>query len=230
MFESLKQGLKRYELFGLISWLRNRYAQERVDYRRLFKACGTGVDIDPGARISNCHMISVGDNVLIQEGVLINGQGGLVIGSNVGISFNTTIWTIEHNYVNASAIPFDEHDVMRPVRINDNVWIGANVNITSGVEIGEGAVIGMGAVVISDVRPLAIVLGNPARAIGFRDGEHYERCKAERRFVDFRKHGNAIVPMYIQKRPRLFEIVRGAVGSGRALLEKEERDGSIDAG
>ena len=230
MSGSLKERLKKFELLGLISWLRNRYAQERVDYRRLLKACGEKFFIDPGARISNCHMITVGDNVLIQDGVLINGQGGLAIGNNVAISFNTTIWTIEHRYVNANAIPHDEHLLMRPVRINDNVWIGANVTITSGVEIGEGAIIGLGAVVISDVRPLAIVLGNPARAIGFRDREPYERCKAERRFVQFYKYGDAIVPLYIQKRPRLFEIVRDSVENGTALLEREERKDSADPG
>ena len=228
MFGSLKERLKKYELFGLISWLRNRYAQERVDYLRLFKACGEKVFIDPGATIWNCHMIEVGNNVLIQKGVVINGQGGLAIGSNVAISFNTTIWTIEHRYMNANAIPHDDHVLMRPVRINDNVWIGANVTVTPGVEIGEGAIIGLGAVVISDVRPLAIMLGNPARAIGFRDREHYERCKAERRFVEFFKYGDTIVPLYIQKRPRLFEIVRDSVEHGTALLEQEKRKDSVD--
>jgi len=222
MFGSFKERLKKYELFGLISWLRNRYAQERVDYLRLFKACGRKVLIDPGATIWNCHMITVGDNVMIQKGVLINGEGGLAIGSNVAISFNTTIWTIEHRYVNADAIPHDRNVLMRPVRIDDNVWIGANVTITPGVEIGEGAIVGLGAVVLSDVKPLAIMLGNPARAIGFRDREHYERCKAERRFVEFRTYGDTIVPLYIQKRPRLFEIVRDSVERGTAVLEREK--------
>jgi maltose O-acetyltransferase len=221
---SIKERLKRYEFFGLISWLRNRYAAENIEYQRLFKKCGEGVIIDRGARISNCDRITVGDNVLIQDGVLINGQGGLFIGSNVGISFNTTIWTVEHDCAHARRVPFDERDVLRPVRINDNVWIGANVNITSGVEIGEGAIIGIGAVVVSDVQPLAIVLGNPARVIGYRDRGHYERCKAEKRFVDFYLHGDAIVPLYVQKRPRLFEILKDRVERGEAVLEPETKE------
>ena len=225
MHNTLSGLLKRFRLFRIIAWVRDAYAREQVDYNRQFKSCGAGVVISGKARITNCDMISVGDNVRIQEGVLINGEGGLCIGNNVGISYNSTIWTVEHNYVGSKAVPFDEKILLKPVRINDNVWIGAGVSITSGVEIGEGAVIGIGSVVTKDVPPLAVVLGNPARVIGYRDKDHYEGCKAGGRFVDFTRRGERSVPIYVQRRPRLYEIVAETVDRGDATLEREDGDG-----
>lgn len=51
------------------------------------------------------------------------------------------------------------------VRIGNDVWIGYGSTIMSGVTVGDGAVIGAGAVVAKDVRPYAVVAGNPAREV-----------------------------------------------------------------
>ena len=221
---SLKSWLKRHEPFRTLSWIRNQGPAPQ-DLSR-FKRCGTNVRISPDASIGHPHRVSLGDNVVIHKGTMINGGGGLVIGNNVGISYRTTIWTIDHTYHNGDAIPFDNNALLRPVLIHDNVAIGANVVIMPGLEIGEGAIIGMGAVVTTDVKPLAVMFGNPARAIGFRDEEHYERCKAEGRFYDFgrgaRGKGVRIVPRFVQNRPRLLEIVQDEIDAGRAILEPAE--------
>ena len=49
--------------------------------------------------------------------------------------------------------------------IGSDVFVGADAKILSGVSIGNGAVIGAGAVVAKNVRPYAIVVGNPAKEI-----------------------------------------------------------------
>ena len=46
--------------------------------------------------------------------------------------------------------------------VGNDVWIGGGARILSGVTIGDGAVIGAGAVVTRDVRPYAVMVGNPA--------------------------------------------------------------------
>jgi maltose O-acetyltransferase len=53
-----------------------------------------------------------------------------------------------------------------PVKLADDVWIGAHVCILKGVTIGQGAVVGAGAVVTHDVPAFARVVGVPARPIG----------------------------------------------------------------
>lgn len=55
-----------------------------------------------------------------------------------------------------------------PIVIGNDVWIGANVLLLDGITIGDGAIIGAGAVVASNVRPFAVVVGNPGLAIKFR--------------------------------------------------------------
>jgi acetyltransferase-like isoleucine patch superfamily enzyme len=57
--------------------------------------------------------------------------------------------------------PYSKGDVV----VGNDVWVGGHAIVLSGVEVGHGAVIGAGAVVASDVRPYAIVVGNPAREV-----------------------------------------------------------------
>ena len=54
-------------------------------------------------------------------------------------------------------------DSVKPIVIEDNVWIGHNVIIYPGVTIGRNAVVASGSVVMSSVAPNTLVAGNPAR-------------------------------------------------------------------
>jgi len=57
----------------------------------------------------------------------------------------------------------------RPVVIGDDVWIGPNALILKGVQLGRGAKIEPGSVVTSDVPAGLRVVGNPARAMAYRE-------------------------------------------------------------
>lgn len=74
-------------------------------------------------------------------------------------------------------VPATNGDVV----IGNDVWIGSNATIMSGVTVGDGAVIGTDSMVSTDVRPYAIVAGNPAREVRLRfDPETIERLLALR--------------------------------------------------
>lgn len=62
----------------------------------------------------------------------------------------------------------DVSQIKGDVEIGHDVWCGAHSVIMSGVKIGNGAIIGAHSVVRRDIPPYAIVLGNPARPVGFR--------------------------------------------------------------
>ena len=61
-------------------------------------------------------------------------------------------------------------------------WFGDNIIINPGVKIGEGAVVFAGSVVTKDVPPLALVGGNPAKVIRYRDENLYYKLKSEKKF------------------------------------------------
>ncbi|MBC2733190.1 MAG: acyltransferase [Desulfobacteraceae bacterium] len=58
----------------------------------------------------------------------------------------------------------NESDI-KPVKIDDDVWIGAFCIINKGVTIGKAAIIGAGSVVVNDIPAFTIAAGNPARVI-----------------------------------------------------------------
>ena len=105
--------------------------------------------------------IKVGKNVFINSGCCFQDQGGIEIGDNVLIGQQVVIATINHDLIpqkRANMFP-------APVKIGNDVWIGAHATILSGVTIGNGAVIAAGAVVTKDVPANTVVGGVPAKII-----------------------------------------------------------------
>lgn len=122
--------------------------------------------------------LKLGQNIHIGSHTEIMAEGGITIGNNVVISYHCVLWSIDHRY-EGDSLPYEKARVRRPITIHDNVWIGRNAIVRGGVTIGEGAVVAMGSVVTRDVPPLAVVGGNPARVLKFRDARRYARNKAE---------------------------------------------------
>ena len=162
--------------------IENFFKVKKIRYyllRNLFKSCGKDVTICSGVRIHGHKKLSIGNNVRIGEKSRISATGGVTIGNNVEIGPEIMIWSSNHNYYAPTALPFGKEKVDRPVVIHDNVWIAARACIVPGVIIGEGAVVAMGAVVTKDVPPCALVGGNPAKVLKYRDIEVYNKLKAK---------------------------------------------------
>jgi len=153
--------------------------------KKRFKACGPHTKIKGRVSISCPEKIEIGDHTSLNAGVALAAEGGISIGSYVHFAGNITINSENHTYNSKKALPFDNKGDAKPVRIDDFVWIGKGVMIVPGVHIGEGAVIGMGAVVTKDVPPLAVVGGNPAQVLKYRDAENFERLKREKKFLRY---------------------------------------------
>lgn len=87
-----------------------------------------------------------------------------------------------HDYEYGDAIPYGTHITRKQVIIDDYVWLGQDVTISGNVHIGEGAIVALGSVVVKDVPAYAIVGGNPAKVIKYRNIEQFNKLKEEKRF------------------------------------------------
>lgn len=113
--------------------------------------------------------IKCGKNVLFARDVDIDYTGDLTIEDNVKISEGVKILTHNHNVDFTQRNDLGHGLIKTPLFIRDNVGIGARAVIMPDVnEIGRRAMISTSAVVKRQVPPYAIVMGNPARVVGFR--------------------------------------------------------------
>lgn len=135
--------------------------------------------IQQNASLNNINNIKLGGKVYIGENCRIFAEGGLTIGAYTKIGEDCLIMTTNHNYQSENRIPYDHIGIASPINIGKNVWIGARSIILAGVKISDGAIIAAGSVVTKSVPYCAIVGGNPAKIIKFRDIKKYEKLESE---------------------------------------------------
>lgn len=115
--------------------------------------------------------LKVGSHTYIGEYNNLRAAGGqIIIGEHCLISQNITIVSTNHLHSVLTRIDLQSWSVENNcVTIGNDVWIGANSVILPGVQIDDGAIIAAGSVVTKDVPKYAIVAGNPARIIKYRE-------------------------------------------------------------
>ena len=119
----------------------------------------------PVFNCDNGKNIHVGDYFLANYNVTILDIREVTIGNNVMIAPNTLITTVNHPL---NPMGRRKHlCIAKPVKIGNDVWIGANVVILPGVTIGNNVVIAAGAVVTKDIPDNVLVGGIPAKIIKF---------------------------------------------------------------
>lgn len=131
--------------------------------------------------MANCIIgkgCNIGQNVVVSSEV--------VLGNNVKVQNNVSVYTgvvceddvflgpsmVFTNVINPRSHVSRKHEY-RPTYVRKGATIGANATIVCGNEIGEYAMIGAGAVVTKPVKPYALMVGNPAKQVGWvsRQGE-----------------------------------------------------------
>lgn len=128
----------------------------------------TGQDINIGKDADFSRKVTIDDESSIGDRSYL--QGEIHIGKYVMMGQECKIYTGNH-CTRRLDVPMCKQGLEqeRPVIIEDDVWIGSRVTILPGVRIGTGAVIGAAAVVTDDVPPYAVVGGNPARILKYRN-------------------------------------------------------------
>lgn len=141
-----------------------------------------GATIGKGSRIWHfSHImpqVSIGEKCILGQNVFV--ANGVTIGNQVKIQNNVSLYTgvvcedgvflgpsmVFTNVINPRSF-IERKDEYRQTLVKKGATIGANATIVCGNTIGEYALIGAGAVVTKSVKPYALVVGNPAKQIGW---------------------------------------------------------------
>ncbi len=112
--------------------------------------------------------LEVGDNVSLGHRNVISVGKRVTIGNRVLTAPEVRIRDNDGHPVDPQkrhkGCPLDPDDI-KPVTIEDDVWIGAFCLINKGVTIGKGSVIGAGSIVTKDIPPFCVAAGCPAKVI-----------------------------------------------------------------
>ena len=140
--------------------------------KELLGSMGDHVHIDIDFHCEYGKNIHVGDNVIINMNCTFVDNNRIDIGNRVLIASDVKMYTATHstnpavrNHSDNPNPAFWCNTYSRPIRIEDEVWIGGGAIILPGVTIGKGSVVGAGAVVTRDIPPYSIAVGSPARVI-----------------------------------------------------------------
>ncbi|MHC5540403.1 acyltransferase [Singulisphaera rosea] len=139
----------------------NRRIKMRTDPVAYARSLGVRVghdcrlDLAPDTFGSEPYLISIGNHVTIAPNVkFINHDGG--------------VWVFRKDH--------PDIDVVAPIVICDNVFIGMNCILLPGITIGANSVVGAGSIVTRDVEPGSVVVGAPAKRIKSVD-DYWERVR-----------------------------------------------------
>ena len=153
-----------------------------------------GCTIGEGTKIWHFSHImtscTIGKNCNIGQNVVISPS--VVLGNGCKVQNNVSVYTgVECEDVINPRSAVVRKDEYRKTHIGKGASIGANATIVCGHDIGEYALVGAGSVVTKNVLPYALVVGNPARQIGWVS-EYGHR-------LSFNQEGKALCPQTNQE-------------------------------
>lgn len=163
----LKWSSRKYSLNGDLREKRDHAYKRHYKYNHSCK-------ISSGVTITKHHYyagkIDIGEDCKILENTDIDYTGGLVLEKHVTLSEGVKLLTHAHDsyFLGQGDEGSSRTCKLSPLIIHDHAWLGAKSFVHPGVkEIGRRAIIGANSNVKSKVPPYAILMGNPAKIIGF---------------------------------------------------------------
>lgn len=124
---------------------------------------GAGTRVYASAKIWLPSNLVIGEHSTIGPRVRVYNQGFITIGARTTISQDTTLCASSHDFT-------DPHFqlVLRPITIEDNVWIAAEAFVSPGTTVRGGAVLGARGVAVGELSGWTVHAGHPARPLKSR--------------------------------------------------------------
>lgn len=119
--------------------------------------------IRPSARVSHPWRLRIGANSSIGDHATLHCLGEITIGAGCTVSQCAHLCTATYDYERS-----DMPVIVKPIVIQDDVWVAADVFVGPGVHIGEGAVIGARSTVMRSLPAWSICAGDKARRVAER--------------------------------------------------------------
>lgn len=136
--------------------------------KRIFKKCSNNFKVHSGVDFGSGINVEIGEFSSINRDAWIGND--TKIGNYVMMGPEIIILSGGHNFSDLTIPMINQGSSQRkPVKIGDDVWIGTRTIILPGIQIGSHSIVGAGSVVTKDVPDWAIVGGNPARIIRYRN-------------------------------------------------------------
>mgnify|MGYP006092785351 len=156
--------LPHYTMFYAFGLYKIRYFVAK----KMMLKCGVRNKIGQGAMIGSGSNIIMGSDSSIGKDCIISHAH---IGSNVMMGEHVVFYAANHNFKNRfKPMALQGMNKPRIIKIEDDVWLGAfSIILPSCSFIGKGAIVAAGSVVTKDVPSFAIVGGNPAKIIKYRN-------------------------------------------------------------
>ena len=177
----------------------------------------SGASIGAGSRIWHwvhvCSGARIGQNVSLGQNVFVGNK--VKIGDNCKVQNNVSVYdnvTLEEGVFCGPSMVFtnvynprsliERKDQYRNTYVGKGATLGANCTVVCGVDIGDFAFIGAGAVITKDVKPYALMVGVPAKQIGWMSefGEQLElpiegsaRCVCEHTGDTYQLNNGSVV-------------------------------------
>lgn len=130
---------------------------------------GPRLQLLSGVWIDTFKRLEIGEDVSVAHNVTMVAAGGVSIGNRAMIGHGSIILSTGHHVPSGRGSMRFTPPTEAPVRLEDDVWIGARAVVLPGVTIGSGAIIGAGAVVSRYLPPYAVAAGVPAKVIRIRE-------------------------------------------------------------
>lgn len=138
------------------------FYNRQIELLKQFKHIGNNCQLSANAFYGQPEEIEIGNNVVINDYCHFWGLGGIYIGDNTMIASHCAITTVTHDITNPTN---KNKDLIQPITIGKNVWIGTQVILLPGITIGDNVIVGANSLVKHSLEANGIYAGTPAKRI-----------------------------------------------------------------